>query len=194
MNEAQSRARFTCSTGCPDRVFEQTIFFAIEFDAFERFRFPAGSQYFDFFIIEKVVQILPGIRAARRSADNSDHLIDVVERDVVTEQNVLACFGLAQFELRAPAHHFNAVFDEQLQQRDQAQFARLAIHDRQQDHAERFLHLRQLEQVIQNDFRFFAALHFDHDAHAIAVGFVAHVGDAFDFLVLHQLGDALDQA
>ncbi len=67
-------------------------------------------------------------------------------------------------------------------------------HDRQQDHAERFLHLRVLEKVGQNDLRLFVALHLDHDAHAIAVAFVADVGDAFDFLVLDQLGDVLDQA
>ena len=51
-----------------------------------------------------------------------------------------------------------------------------------------------LEEVVEDDLRFFAALDFDDDAHAVAVGFVAHVGDAFDLLVLHQFGDALDQA
>ena len=81
-----------------------------------------------------------------------------------------------------------------LMQRNQAQFARLAAHDRQQDHAERFLHLRVLEKIVENELRFFAALEFDDDAHAFAGGFVAHVGDAFDLLGLHQFGDALDQA
>ena len=33
----------------------------------------------------------------------------------------------------------------------------------------------------------------DDDAHAIAVRFVAQVGDAFDALVLDQLGDGLDE-
>ena len=79
-------------------------------------------------------------------------------------------------------------------QRQQAQLARLAVDDREQDHAERFLHLRELEEVVQNNLRFFAALYLDHDAHAFAVGFVAHVGDAFDFLGLHEFRDALDQA
>ncbi len=85
-------------------------------------------------------------------------------------------------------------FDEQLQQRQQTQLARLPVHNREEDHPERFLHLRELEEVVQNNFRFFAALHFDDDAHAFAVGFIAHVGDAFDLFRLHQLGDALDQA
>ena len=37
------------------------------------------------------------------------------------------------------------------------------------------------------------ALELDHDAHAVAVGLVAQVGDALDRLLAHQLGDLLDQ-
>jgi hypothetical protein len=36
------------------------------------------------------------------------------------------------------------------------------------------------------------ALQLDDDAHAVAVGFVADVGDALDALVAHQFGDLLD--
>ena len=50
-----------------------------------------------------------------------------------------------------------------------------------------------LKRFVQDDLRLFVALDFDHDAHAVAVAFVADVGDAFDFLVLDQLGDVLDQ-
>ena len=38
-----------------------------------------------------------------------------------------------------------------------------------------------------------AALELDDDAHAVAVGLVAQVGDALDPLVAHQVGDLLDQ-
>ena len=41
--------------------------------------------------------------------------------------------------------------------------------------------------------RFFVALHFDDDAHSVAVAFVANIGDAFDFLVVDELGDVLDE-
>ncbi len=50
--------------------------------------------------------------------------------------------GLAQLVLRAAADHVDAVLDEQAQQFEQAQLARLPGDDGQQDHAERFLHLR----------------------------------------------------
>ena len=35
--------------------------------------------------------------------------------------------------------------------------------------------------------------HVDDDVHAVAVGVVVHVGDALDALLLHQVGDALDE-
>src|SRR6185437_10980551 len=38
------------------------------------------------------------------------------------------------------------------------------------------------------------SLHFDDDAHAVAIAFVANVADALNFLVLHQVGDVRDQA
>ena len=102
--------------------------------------------------------------------------------------------ALRNSKMRPAAHDFHAVLDEQLDHRNQAEFARLPGHDRQQNHAERFLHLRLLEQIVQDQLRFFATLHLDHDAHAFARRFVAHIGNAFDLFVLHQIGDAFDQA
>src|SRR6202034_2710548 len=50
--------------------------------------------------------------------------------------------------------------------------------------------------IIQQDFRDFAALQLNHDPHTVLVGLVAQpVGsNAFDQLVAHQVGDALNQA
>src|ERR1700726_2679951 len=166
-----------------------SVFLAVELHAAHRAR---GNFYG--LVLEELVQILAGVGAARRSADDLNHVVDVVERDAVAEQDVLALARLAQLVLRATADHVGAMLDEELQQLDQAQLARLPGHDREQDHAERFLHLRVLEQVREDDFRLFVALHFDHDAHAVAVAFVANVGDAFDLFVLDQLGDVLDEA
>ena len=80
-----------------------------------------------------------------------------------------------------------------LQQLQQAELARLAADDREQDHAERFLHLRVFVEMVEDELRLFVALHLDHDAHAFAIAFVANIGNAFDLLVLDQLGDVLDQ-
>ena len=50
-----------------------------------------------------------------------------------------------------------------------------------------------LEQLIQDDLRFAAALEFDHDAHAVAIAFIADIAYVVDNLVIDELGHALDQ-
>ena len=47
--------------------------------------------------------------------------------------------------------------------------------------------------LVEHDVRHRVAAHFDHDAEAVAVGFVAQRADAFELLVAHQFADALDQ-
>ena len=76
---------------------------------------------------------------------------------------------------------------------EQAEHLRPAGDNRQRDDAERLLQLRLLVQVVQHDLADFAALQLDDDAHAVAIRFVAQVGNAFERLVAHQLGDALEQ-
>ena len=76
---------------------------------------------------------------------------------------------------------------------EQAEHLRPAGDDRQRDDAERLLQLRLLEQVVQHHLADFAALELDHDPHAVAIGLVAQIGNAFERLVAHQFGDALEQ-
>ncbi len=101
----------------------------------------------------------------------------------------LACFF--QQVNRAPPHHVHAVVDEVLERLHQPHLFRLAIHHGQENHAEAFLHLRVLEQLVQDDLRLGAALQLHHNAHAVAARFVAHVGDIVDDLVIYQLRNAL---
>ena len=147
----------------------------------------------DVLLAEKCEQVFAGVGAAGRSADDADHVVKIIERDLITDQNVFALAGLAQFVERAPANDFDAVVDEELDHRDQAKFARLTGDDGEQDHAERFLHLRLLEKIVEDELRFFAALHFDDDAHAFARRLVANVGDAFELFILNEVGDAFDE-
>ena len=70
---------------------------------------------------------------------------------------------------------------------------RLAVDERHHVDAEHGLERRLREEVVEHHFGDFAALELDDDAHAVLVGLVAQVGDAVDFLVARQLGDALDQ-
>jgi len=59
--------------------------------------------------------------------------------------------------------------------------------------ADGVLQLRLLVQVVQHHLGHFAALEFDHQAHAGLVRLVLDVADAFELLLVHQLGHALLQ-
>ncbi len=55
------------------------------------------------------------------------------------------------------------------------------------------LELGVLVEVVEHHFGLFAALQFDHDAHAVAVAFVADIADAFDALLVDHRGHLLDE-
>ena len=57
----------------------------------------------------------------------------------------------------------------------------------------RRLQLRVLVEIVEHDLRHLAAAQLDDDAHAVAVGLVAKIGDALDGLLAHELGDLLEQ-
>src|SRR5579883_1780421 len=171
------------------------VSFCIEFYALEVLgALSTAGEDFDGFIREIGEQIFARVCAAGRTADNPDDVVEVVDGNAIAEQDVLALFRFAQVVTCAANDHFAAVFKEEPQELEQAHLARLSAGDGQQDHAERFLHLCELVEVIEDELRLFAALDLDYDAHAFSVRLIAHVGDALDFFVLHEVGDALHQA
>src|SRR5467141_2749747 len=170
----------------------RAVLSAVQLHPLDFLRLPAFRDG-DVLFAEILEQVFLGVHAAGRTADDADHVVQVVQGNLIAEQNVLALFRFLQLENRAAADYIDAVLDEELDHRDQAQFARLPGNDGEQDHAERFLHLRIFEKIVQNELRFFAALQLDDDAHAFARGFITHVGNAFELFRLHQFGNALDQ-
>ena len=123
-------------------------------------------------------QAVAGFPRSLGGADQRDHRVQIVERLLESQQQMLAVASLAQKVIRAPAHHVQAVIDEALDGVEQAQLARLPVDDGQQDHAEVDLHLRVLVQIVQHHFGLLAALQLEHDAHAVAVALVADFRDA----------------
>src|SRR6266567_4276871 len=168
----------------------QLVLSPVQLDAFDLPGFSVLRDR-DVLLGEKLKQVFFGFGAARRSSDDADHLVQVIESHLVAGQNVFALAGLAQLVARAPQYHVAAVLDEQADEFQQPHLFRLPACDRQHDHAERFLHLRVFEEIVQNELGLFAALQLYHDAHAVAVAFIAHVRYPVDLLVLRQLGDAL---
>ena len=80
--------------------------------------------------------------AVGRLADELDDLVEVVERDLQAEQDVLALARLAQLVARAAGDDVAPVRDEALEQLLEVQDARLAAVDREERDAEAGLHLR----------------------------------------------------
>ncbi len=136
--------------------------------------------------------LLRDLRAAR-GADEGDHLVEVVERDLVALEDVGARLRLAQLVGRAPAHRIAAEVDEELAGVEDVQHPRPLVDDGEEDHPEGVLQGRVLVQVVQDDLRGLALLHVHDHPHALPVAFVAHVRDAADALVAGELGDLLDE-
>src|ERR1700720_3184207 len=103
-------------------ISRNAIFLGFKFYAALRALFPINHNSHAF-VLKKLVQILATVRAAGRPANDSDHLVEIVERNLIAKQNVLALFGFAQVVLGAPADNVDAVRNEEIQQLDQAELA-----------------------------------------------------------------------
>jgi hypothetical protein len=138
-------------------------------------------------------QAVAGFGRRSRPANQRDHRVEVVERDLQPFEDVIARLRLPQLELRAPADDVAAELDEALDQLEQRHHLRPAADDGEHDDAEAQLQLGVLVEVVENHLRHFAALQLDDDAHAVAVRLVPQVGNALDRFLAHQVGDPLDQ-
>ena len=137
------------------------------------------------------LQPLPRFRGIGGRTDRLHHLINVLDRDRQTAQQVrpLPCF--AQQKCRAPRHHFLAEGYERLQECLQIQLLWFAAVQRQYIAAERSLQRREAVKLVQHDVRRRIALQFDDNTHTVTVGFILYVGNTFDLLLTRNLGNAL---
>ena len=125
--------------------------------------------------------------------NQGDDRIKLIKGEQQAQQDVVAFLGLAQQVAGAPLDRLNPELEEHLEHLAQGEQDRLAIHQRQHVGAEVALQGRELEQVVQHHLGVGVPTQLHHDAHAIAIALIADVGDAFEFLVVDHLGDALDQ-
>ena len=128
-----------------------------------------------------------------RGTDDMNDLVDVVHGDEQALTDVEVLLGLVQVILRAAGHHVDLVVDVVGEHLAQGQRARHAIYERDVDDAKVGLQLRALVQVVEHHLRHGAVLEVDDDAHALAVGLVAHVRDALNMLLIDLLRDTLLQ-
>ncbi len=104
-----------------------------------------------------------------------------------------AGFGFIQIKFSAPLDNCQPVFHIDAERLLEGQRARLAVYQREQVNAERALHGRAFVKIAQDYFWIGILRHFKDDAHSLAVGFIAQIGQAFKMSIARQLGNALDQ-
>src|SRR5581483_1350551 len=143
--------------------------------------------------LEALHQAFARFEARSRGPDELDHGVQIVERDLVAFQDVLALAGPGQQVGGAAAHNIHTMVDEVLNGLDEPHLFGLPVDHSQEDHAEAFLHAGVFVELVQNDLWLSPALEFNHNAHAVAARFIAHVGDIVNYLVEHQVCNALNQ-
>ena len=107
------------------------VFLGVEGDAFE-----LGAAEVDLLAGEVLEEIFAGFGAAAGLTDDLDDVVEVVERDLVAEEDVLAVAGLAEEEGGAAADDFDAVVEEGADGCVERELLGLAVVDGQEDHGE----------------------------------------------------------
>ena len=116
-------------------------------------------------------------------------------RQQQTFDRVLALPGPVEQELRAAANDRDAVADELFQQLLERQRPRLAVDQRQEDQREGVLQRRELVELVEHDLGVGVALDLQDQPHRLfQIALVADRRDAFDLVVVDQIGDAFFDA
>ena len=127
--------------------------------------------------------------------DDVDDLVNVVLGNEQTFQQVGTLPGLAQVVLGPAGQDLLLMLQVFVNDLPQGQDPRLhlVIHQGQHDDAEAALQGGLLEQVVENHLGIGVLLQLNNHAHTVAVRLVPQVGDALQTLVLHLVGDVLDE-
>ena len=128
-----------------------------------------------------------------RGADEADHLVDVGDRDREANLDMRVVARLGEQIFGPPRDHFLAEVEERAQHVGQRQHLRPAAVQRDHVGAEARLQRGEAPELVEHHVGDRVALDLDDDAHAVAVGLVAQIGDALDALLANEFRDALDQ-
>ena len=126
-------------------------------------------------------------------ANRLNDSVKIVEGDFEPLKDVRALTRLLQFKLCAAANDDAAMLNVMLNDAFERERLWLAVNERKHVEAERGAKWRELQQAIENLVRIRVALHLNVDAHPIAVGLVAQVGDSIEALFFDQIGNLLDE-
>ena len=100
---------------------------------------------------------------------------------------------LLEFVFGTTAHDDAAVVNVMLQYRLQRERLRLAVNESQHVHAECRAQRGELQQLVEHLMWIRILLDLNIDAHAVAVGLIAQVGDAVEALLFDEIGNLLNE-
>ena len=140
-----------------------------------------------------ILQLLTCCSRIGSGSNQGNDRVKLIEGEQQTQQDVVTLLRLAQQIAGAALDRLDPEVEEHLEHLAKGEQDRLAIHKRQHVGAEVALQRGELEQVVQNHLRVSVAAQLHNDPHAIAITFIANVGDALKLLVVDHLGDALNQ-
>ena len=138
---------------------------------------------------QAVLCLLHGLAAA----DDADHLIDVIQGNEQTLQQVISLLRLVQVVLRPSGDHFLLMLQVVGQHFLQVQDFGLVADERNHVDTKGVLHLRVLEELVQDDICVRIVPQLDDNPHAFPVRLIAQVRDALDALVLDEVRNRADQ-
>ena len=141
---------------------------------------------------EGLHQLLLGVGDRLGGADDGDHLVDVVDGDLLSLADVGLVFRFGEIEAHAALDDLLLVLHVAGEHILEAQHLRLAVDQRQHIDGEGVLQLGVLVKLIEYDLRVGVAFALDDYADALfAVRFVADVTHALDAAVANAAGDLL---
>ena len=126
-----------------------------------------------------------------RAANDVDNLVDVINCGQKAFQNMDALLSLIQVKLSTTAYNINLVINVVTKNLAEGKRTRNTVNQSQVNDAKVGLKLSLLIEIVQNNLWYSITLEVQNNAHTLTVGLIAHVRDAFDFLLVDCLSNLL---
>src|SRR5690606_26381693 len=125
-------------------------------------------------------------------ANQRNDLVEVIQGYEIPFQDMGAPFGFGKFKFGASDHHVVPVVDKIFDQILEIERQRPPLHEGYVVDAEGRLKCGILVQVVQDNIADGILLQVVNDSEPFPIGFIADVGNAFDYLIIHQGGRFFD--
>src|SRR5438105_1471721 len=137
-------------------------------------------------------RVLGGVGAVRAADDADDH-VELLDGLAQAREHVRPLLRARELVPCPAGDDLAPEADERFQHFLEVDDLRAAVDERQHDDPEARLHLRVLVELVQDDLRDLAAAQLEHDPDALPARLAADLRDTLELLLLHELGDLLDE-